>query len=71
MTISFIIPIYNSELYLNKCIESIYNSSLLEKDIEVFLVDDSSTDDSVKVAKKLSLQYKNITVIEQNNQNNY
>ncbi|WP_288951821.1 glycosyltransferase [uncultured Prevotella sp.] len=71
MTISFIIPIYNSELYLNKCIESIYNSSLSEKDIEVFLVDDSSTDDSVKVAKNLSLQYKNITVIEQNNQNNY
>lgn len=71
MTISFIIPIYNSELYLHKCIESIYNSSLSENDIEVFLVDDSSTDDSVKVAKKLSLQYKNITVIEQNNQNNY
>ena len=70
MTISFIIPIFNSELYLKKCVESIFNSSLSEVDIEVFLVDDSSTDDSVKVAKELSQQYNSIAVIEQNNQSN-
>lgn len=42
--ISIIIPIYNVEKYLPKCIEGILNQSL--KEIELILVDDGSLDNS-------------------------
>ena len=44
MKVSIIVPIYNVEGYLCKCIESIINQNY--KDIEIILVDDGSTDNS-------------------------
>lgn len=52
--VSIIIPIYNVQDYLAKCIESCINQSL--KDIEIILVDDKSTDNSFSIA----MQYKKI-----------
>ena len=40
--ISVIVPIYNVELYLEKCVNSIVNQTY--KNIEIILVDDNSTD---------------------------
>ncbi|GAB6975899.1 glycosyltransferase [Prevotella falsenii] len=68
MKISFVIPIYNAELYLNKCIESIYNSALTNSEVEIIMIDDGSTDNSAKVAKQICQQHKNTTLIEQENQ---
>lgn len=42
--ISVIVPIYNSEKYLKKCIDSILNQTL--EDIEVILINDGSKDNS-------------------------
>lgn len=42
--ISIIVPVYNSALYLNRCLDSIINQTL--SDIEILIVDDGSTDDS-------------------------
>lgn len=42
--VSVIVPIYNSEKYLNRCIDSLINQTL--KDIEFILINDGSTDDS-------------------------
>lgn len=42
-----IIPNYNSELYIKKCLDSILNQTF--KDIQVVIVDDMSTDNSVKI----------------------
>ena len=50
MKISIIIPIYNSSLTLNECLNSIFNSSY--KNYEVIVVSDKSTDNSVDIAKK-------------------
>lgn len=47
--ISIIIPMYNSEKYIEKCIESILNN--LYKNFEIIVVDDGSTDDSIKIVK--------------------
>jgi glycosyltransferase involved in cell wall biosynthesis len=44
MKVSFVIPVYNVERYLEQCVDSILNQSY--KDIEVILVDDGSTDKS-------------------------
>lgn len=48
--ISVIIPVYNSERYLSKTLDSIVNQSL--SDIEVICVDDGSTDESINILKE-------------------
>lgn len=68
MKISFVIPVYNAELYLNKCIKSIYNSELPDTELEIIMIDDGSTDNSVEVAKQICQQYKNTMLLELENQ---
>ena len=48
--ISVIVPIYNAELYLEQCIESVLNQTL--RDIELLLIDDGSTDNSLQICEK-------------------
>ncbi len=48
--ISVIVPIYNTEKYLNQCIKSIVNQTY--KDLEIILIDDASTDTSVQIMKR-------------------
>lgn len=55
--ISVIVPIYNAEKYLDRCIKSILNQTY--KNIELILVNDGSTDDSESIATKYSTLYKN------------
>lgn len=64
--ISIIVPIYNVECYVEKCI-----SSLLEQtytNIEIILVDDGSTDSSGVICDNYSLKDNRIIVIHQTNQ---
>lgn len=48
--VSIVVPIYNVEEYIEKCIKSLLNQTL--QDIEIILVDDGSTDNSGNIAKK-------------------
>lgn len=50
--ISVIIPVYNCELYIERCLESLLNQTL--QDLEIILVDDGSKDNSLKVISKFS-----------------
>jgi len=63
--ISVIVPIYNSERYLRKCLDSLVNQTL--KDIEIILINDGSTDNSEKIVKEYTEKYKNIVYINQKN----
>lgn len=63
--VSIIIPIYNSEKYLKKCIESILNQTY--KNFEVILVDDGSNDNSKAVCDKYSTLDKRIWVYTKEN----
>ena len=49
--ISVIIPIFNSEKFLSKCLNSVISQSL--KTIEIICIDDGSTDNSLQILKKL------------------
>ena len=53
--VSVIVPIYNVEKYMDKCIESLINQTIQE--IEIILVNDGSTDNSGKIARKYQKQY--------------
>ena len=50
MTFSIIIPIYNSALYVKKCIDSVKSQSF--SDFEVILINDGSTDNSLEIIKQ-------------------
>lgn len=63
--ISVIVPVYNVEKYLIKCVESIENQTYT--DFEVILVDDGSADSSPKICDALVEKYGNIKVIHQTN----
>ena len=63
--VSVIVPIYNCEEYLNKCVESIVNQTY--KNLEIILVDDGSIDNSLKMCTEWSKKDKRIKVIHKKN----
>lgn len=65
MLISIIIPVYNSEKYLEKCIKSICNQTY--KDLEIILVDDGSTDSSPAICDNLAIDDDRVIVIHKCN----
>ncbi len=64
--VSVIIPVYNVEKYLDKCINSLIKQSCFEK-LEIILVNDGSTDNSQNICEKYSLKYNNINLISKEN----
>lgn len=63
--ISVIVPVYNVEQYLKKCVDSIINQTYLN--IEILLVDDGSTDNSGKICDEIKKRDKRIKVIHKEN----
>lgn len=63
--LSIIVPVYNTEKYLNECIESLINQTLINK--EIILVDDGSRDNSGKICDYYASKYSNIKVIHKEN----
>src|SRR5574344_1254251 len=64
--ISIIIPVYNVQKYLSKCLESILSNQKL-KDIEVICINDSSTDNSDKILEKYAEKDKRVILLRQKN----
>lgn len=62
--VSLIVPIYNSQNYLEKCIKSLISQTL--KDIQIILINDGSTDNSEKIIK--SFDDERIVYISKNNE---
>lgn len=62
---SFIIPVYNSEHVIDKCIESVLTQTY--RDFEIIIVDDGSTDESLDVCRKFSGLDSRIHVYTQKN----
>ena len=60
-----IIPCYNVENYLRKCLDSVFNQTY--KNIEVICVNDGSSDNTLKLLTEYTNKYKNMVLIEQEN----
>lgn len=60
--VSFIIPVFNSERFLKKCLDSVFNQTY--ENFEVIAIDDGSTDNSQKILQNYS---DSITILSQNN----
>ena len=67
MKLSVIVPVYNVEKYLEECINSIFIQEI--EGIEIIIINDGSTDNSLKILKKIKKDNKseNIVLINQKN----
>lgn len=65
-SISIIVPVYNKEKYLNRCLESLVNQTI--KDIEIIIINDGSTDNSEAVIKEYLLTNTNIRYYSKENE---
>lgn len=63
--VSIIVPVYNVDKYLEKCLDSLINQTL--KDIEIICVNDGSKDNSLKILEKYSQKDNRIIIINQDN----
>ena len=64
--VSIIIPIYNVEKYIDKCIESVINQTL--DDIEIILIDDESPDNCPQMCDNYTAKDSRIKVIHKKNE---
>ncbi len=60
--VSVVIPVYNEEIDLKKCLESLASQTL--KNSEIIIVDDGSNDNTLEIARK----FKNVKILMQNHQ---
>ena len=64
--ISVIVPIYNMENYLEKCLDNLINQTL--KEIEIICINDGSVDNSLKILKNFANKDNRIIILNQKNQ---
>lgn len=63
--VSIIVPVYNVEKYLPRCLDSLVNQTL--KDIEIICVNDGSTDGSLAILQQYAAKDKRIKIIDKEN----
>ena len=67
MRLSFIVPVYNVETYLDKCVTSLLHQQIPIEEYEIILIDDGSKDGSGLICDRLAATNQNIIVIHQSN----
>lgn len=66
--LSYIIPLYNSAMWLSKCLCSVLNQDIPEEQVEIICVNDGSPDNSADIARRIAKEHPCIIVIDQENQ---
>lgn len=67
LRLSIIVPLYNSEAWLPKCIDSLLKQDIPSEEYEIILVNDGSPDGSKALAEDYASKYPNIVVLSQEN----
>jgi len=68
MKLSIVIPLYNSENYINLCLDSILNQNVSKKTYEIIIVDDESSDNSLSILNEYEQRFENVHIYSQKNQ---
>ena len=61
--LSFIVPFYNVEKYIEECIRSLYNQDIIQEEYEVICVDDCSPDGSQAIVERLQKEYPTLRLL--------
>lgn len=64
--LSVIVPVYNSEKYIKKCLESLLNQKT-DYDYEIIVINDGSTDNSLEIIKKISEKNPELYIVDTKN----
>lgn len=64
--VSIVVPVYNTEEYLDECLDSIFHQTY--KNLQIILIDDGSTDNSPAICDKWAIKSNQIVTIHQKNQ---
>ncbi len=67
MKLSIIIPFYNAELHIERCLYSLVNQNIDHTDYEIIIIDDGSTDNGMKIVERFKDAHKNIFTYSQHN----
>ena len=66
--LSIIVPIYNVEPYVERCLRSLEDQDIPKNDYEIICINDGSPDKSREVVIRMQEEFDNITLIDQNNE---
>ncbi len=68
MKLSIVIPVYNVERYIEKCLLSCVKQDIPYSDYEIIVVNDGTPDKSMDIVLSIAQQYDNIIIVNQENQ---
>lgn len=65
--LSIIIPVYNVEKYIKRCLDSVFDQNISSSVFEVIVVNDGTQDNSMSIVNDFVKKYDNIVIVEQEN----
>ena len=65
--LSILIPVYNGEAYINRCLNSIVRQGGFNEEVEIVIINDGSKDNSLSILKEYETKYDNIRLISREN----
>ncbi|RIV74386.1 glycosyltransferase family 2 protein [Flagellimonas aequoris] len=65
--LSIVVPVYNVEAYIEKCLRSVYNQDLSPVQFEVIVVNDGTKDKSLEICEVLQKEFTDLKIISQEN----
>ena len=66
-TVTVIVPVYNAEKSIGRTMESLFQQTMPQDQVEIILIDDGSTDGSPRICDKYAEEHDNVRVIHQEN----
>lgn len=67
LRLTYIVPVYNTEAYVLRCLQSLINQGIPEDDYEIIIVDDGSTDGSRELIDAFAREHRQVRVFSQDN----
>lgn len=67
MKLSIVIPMFNAENYISRCLNSALDQNLPNNEYEIIIINDGSTENSLKICQEFAIKHSNIKIISTEN----